>query len=112
MLGIWKVNLYITSFCAKVNVILITRKEESVKKNKWISLMILAAMLLVALACEVSFGGGDSEDTSIQQTLQVLQQTQTAAAAGAQQPQPEEQQPAAPQEVEEGPTPHTDYRSG
>ena len=67
--------------------------------------MILAAMLLVALACEVSFGGGDSQDTSIQQTLQVLQQTQTAAAAGAQQPQPEEQQPAEPQEVEEGPTP-------
>lgn len=57
------------------------------KKNKALYLLITPILMVVALACGISFADQSPKaDTSIQQTLQSIQQTQTAFATATQQP--------------------------
>lgn len=71
------------------------------EKQRWIILGLAGLALLFVLACVISFGNGDDGDTAVQQTLQAIQQTQTAAASVAQGQVP----PAGQETTPESPTP-------
>ena len=77
-------------------------------KRREIILIALAVMLLIIPACEISFnqGGENEKDISVEQTMQVLRQTQTAlAAASVDQSAPPADEPLPPQDVAVEPTP-------
>ena len=67
------------------------------KDNRWAKLGVLAVMLFIIMACEISFdtdNADNSSDLAIEQTLQVLRQTQTANVALLQSHDPAEDQAA------------------
>jgi hypothetical protein len=73
------------------------------RMNRWVCLSALIMILILLLACAISFNGGESTDDvkdAIQQTLQAMQ-TQTAAAAAQVQPPIETQSGTAPEEESE-----------
>lgn len=59
-------------------------------KKRLVIFLVIAVMLIVVLACEISFNNSSEEEIAAQLTLQAVQQTQTAVAKP---PEPEDAPP-------------------
>ena len=102
-----KYKSLIIPFYAKVIIVNDLQKELIMRDKDWARLAFLILILVFILSCGISFNmGNDSGNTdlAIEQTMQVIRQTQTAAVQAAQPHTPAEQPPVD-EPLPPGPTP-------